>query len=77
MKTTILIDSAFFIKRVYGLKLVQDPYDAQRIADLVMRYSLLHLKHAISGKEYIDDLYRIFFTIAFHLKRKCTIQFLV
>ena len=61
MKTAILIDGAFFIKRVRALRLSQDFYDAKRIADLVVRYSLLHLKHKINGKEQIDDLYRIFF----------------
>lgn len=61
MKTAILIDGAFFIKRVRSLRLSQDFYDAKRMADLVVRYSLLHLKHKINGKEQVDDLYRIFF----------------
>lgn len=61
MKTAILIDGAFFIKRVRTLHLSQNPYDAERISDLAFRYSMLHLKHQINDKEQIDDLYRIFF----------------
>ena len=61
MKTAILIDGAFFIKRVRALHLSQNPYDAKRIADLAVRYAMLHLKHKINGKEQVDDLYRIFF----------------
>ncbi|HFC8151715.1 TPA: hypothetical protein ACFPBW_000464 [Neisseria meningitidis] len=34
MKTAILIDGAFFIKRVRSLGLSQNPHDAKRIADL-------------------------------------------
>lgn len=60
MKTAILIDGAFFIKRIRALRL-SDPYDAENIADLAVRYSLLHLKYKIHGKEHADDLYRIFF----------------
>lgn len=61
MKTAILIDGAFFIKRIRALQLCQNPYDATRMSDLVFRYAILHLKHNINGKEQIDDLYRIFF----------------
>ena len=61
MKTAILIDGAFFIKRARALKLCHDPYDAVRMADLVFRYALLHLKHQINGEKCTDDLYRIFF----------------
>lgn len=61
MKTAVLIDGAFFIKRIRALKLAQDPYDAARFADLAFSYALLHLNHKISGKGHTDDLYRIFF----------------
>lgn len=61
MKTAILIDGAFFIKRIRALNLCRDHYDAKRMADLVFRYALLHLKYNIQGDKKIDDLYRIFF----------------
>lgn len=61
MKTAILIDGAFFIKRVRSLGLSQNPHDAKRIADLAFRYSMLHLKYKINGTDQMVDLYRIFF----------------
>ncbi|WP_240003768.1 hypothetical protein [Neisseria meningitidis] len=51
MKTAILIDGAFFIKRVRSLGLSQNPHDAKRIADLAFRYSMLHLKDKINGTD--------------------------
>lgn len=61
MKTAILIDGAFFIKRVRALRLSPNPHDAERIADLAIKYAMKHLKYKIGEKEQLDDLYRIFF----------------
>lgn len=59
MKTAILIDGAFFIKRVRALNICNNFYDYEGMADLVVRYSLLHLKNKNQTES--DDLYRIFF----------------
>lgn len=61
MKTAILIDGAFFIKRIRSLKLVSNHYDAQRMADLAFRYAIKHLKYKVHGQNQRDELYRIFF----------------
>ena len=60
MKTAILIDGAFFIKRIRTFE-SENYFEAQRMAELVTRYALLHLRHKINDTNYIDDLYRIFF----------------
>lgn len=59
MKTAILIDGAFFIKRIRKIE-PQNHFNAKRIADLAFRYALLHIQP--TGKnEQPSELYRIFF----------------
>lgn len=60
MQTAVLIDGAFFIKRIRTFE-PHNHFNAQRIADLATRYALLHLSHKVNGKKQLDTLYRIFF----------------
>lgn len=69
MKTAILIDGAFFIKRIRYFE-PHSAYDAKRMADLVMNISLAHLRQKIQGKVQFDDLYRIFFYDCAPLEKK-------
>ena len=60
MKTAILIDGAYFIKRFR--KLYPDKaHDAKRVAEQAFRFALLHLRESNKEKH---ELYRIFFTTA-------------
>ena len=60
MRTAVLIDGAFFIKRIRSME-PHNHFNAQRIADLATRYAILHLSHKMNGKRHTDELYRIFF----------------
>ncbi|MBR0128576.1 MAG: NYN domain-containing protein, partial [Neisseriaceae bacterium] len=57
MKVAVLIDGAFFIKRVRTLNLCSDLYNATQFADLAFHFSICHLQE--NNKKH--DLYRIFF----------------
>lgn len=60
MKTAILIDGAYFIKRFR--KLYPDrSYDGKRAAELAFRFALLHLREKINKENHDHYLYRIFF----------------
>ena len=56
MSTAILIDGAYFIKRIRHFE-PDNYFNAQRIADLAVRCAMLHL----SDKTQKRELYRIFF----------------
>ena len=71
MTTAILIDGAFFIKRIRYFE-KDSAYDAKRMATLVQTMSLKHLSQKINKKEQEDDLYRIFFYDCAPLEKKCT-----
>lgn len=59
MKTAILIDGAYFIKRFRTL-FPEHATDAKRVADLAFRCALLHLRER-NKEKHTNDLYRIFF----------------
>ena len=61
MKVAVLIDGAFFVKRVRALKLCNDPYNAKRFADLAFRFAICHLKKDKKIQQNNNELYRIFF----------------
>ena len=61
MKVAVLIDGAFFVKRIRALKLCNDPYDTKRFADLVFRFAICHLKKDKRIQQNNNELYRIFF----------------
>lgn len=69
MTTAILIDGAFFIKRIRYFE-KDSAYDAKRMATLVQTMSLKHLSQKINKKEQEDDLYRIFFYDCAPLEKK-------
>lgn len=56
MSTAILIDGAYFIKRIRHFE-PNNYFNAQRIADLAVRCAMLHLSYRKQKRE----LYRIFF----------------
>jgi uncharacterized LabA/DUF88 family protein len=56
LPTAILIDGGYFVKRFRAIE-PHNAHDAQRAADLMFRWSVLHLKEG----ERRHDLYRIFF----------------
>lgn len=58
MATAILIDGAYFIKRIRHFE-PDNYYNAERIADMVVRCAMLHLKERNSRRKL--QLYRIFF----------------
>lgn len=62
MSTAILIDGAYFIKRVRHFE-PHNYFNAQRIADLAIRCAMLHLsdKKRANEKTVRKELYRIFF----------------
>lgn len=60
MKTAILIDGAYFIKRYRKLD-PSNSLDAKRMADNAFRWALLHLREKRNGEKHNDELYRIFF----------------
>ncbi|WP_083981890.1 NYN domain-containing protein [Arsukibacterium ikkense] len=66
MSTAILIDGAFFIKRIRHFE-PHNYFNAQRIADLAVRCALLHLK---DGERAERSLYRIFFYDCAPLEKK-------
>ena len=61
MKVAVLIDGAFFVKRIRALKLCNDSYDAKRFADLAFRFAICHLKKDKKIQQNNNELYRIFF----------------
>lgn len=68
MKTAILIDGAFLIKRIRKIE-PQNHFNAERIADLAFHYALLHLQP--TGKnEQPSELYRIFFYDCISFEKK-------
>lgn len=69
MRTAVLIDGAFFIKRIRYFE-KHNAYDAKRIASLAFRLSLLHLSQKINGTKQHDSLYRIFFYDCAPLQKK-------
>lgn len=69
MRTAILIDGAFFIKRIRYVER-HNAHNAQRISDLAFRFSLLHLSQKINGTKQHDSLYRIFFYDCAPLEKK-------
>ncbi|MCS4534591.1 NYN domain-containing protein [Neisseria montereyensis] len=69
MRTAILIDGAFFIKRIRHFE-KHNAYNAQRISDLAFDLSLLHLSQKINGTKQHDSLYRIFFYDCAPLEKK-------
>lgn len=60
MKTAVLIDGAYFIKRFRKLYHAS-AYDGKRAAELAFRFSLLHLRERHSKEKHDNELYRIFF----------------
>ncbi len=69
MKTAVLFDGAFFIKRIRHFE--RDSYhDAQRMAQLVESIAHGHLRHKIHGHKQFDELYRIFFYDCAPLEKK-------
>jgi len=56
MKTAVLIDGAYFIKRFRRIE-PANASDCQRAADMAFRWSLAHLRE----RGHRSDLYRIFF----------------
>jgi len=60
MKTAILIDGAYFIKRFRKLY-PEKSYDGKRAAELAFRFALLHLREKVNNQHQDNDLYRIFF----------------
>ena len=62
MSTAILIDGAYFIKRVRHFE-PHNYFNAQRIADLAIRCAMVHLsdKKRANEKTVRKELYRIFF----------------
>lgn len=69
MKTAILIDGAFFIKRIRHFE-PHNAYDPVRMATLAHRLSLLHLAQNIGGKRRHDELHRILFYDCAPLEKK-------
>lgn len=69
MRTAVLIDGAFFIKRIRHFE-KHNAYNAKRISSLVFRLSLLHLSQKINGTKQHDSLYRIFFYDCAPLEKK-------
>lgn len=69
MRTAVLIDGAFFIKRIRHYE-KHNAYNAKRIASLVFRLSLLHLSQKVNGIKQHDSLYRIFFYDCAPLEKK-------
>ncbi|QYM98024.1 NYN domain-containing protein [Dickeya ananatis] len=75
MPTAILIDGAFFIKRIRNLE-PQSAYDAKRVADMVCRLALLHLKQRVGYSKKDEaitenrSLYRIFFYDCLPVEKK-------
>lgn len=59
MKSAILIDGAYFIKRFRRIE-PHNAYNAERAADCAFRWALKHLKPP-QGQKVRWDLYRIFF----------------
>lgn len=69
MTTSILIDGAFFIKRIRYFE-PDKAYDADYMARLVKNMSLQHLVQKINQTKQQDDLYRIFFYDCAPLEKK-------
>ena len=69
MTTAILIDGAFFIKRIRYFEKNRS-YDAEYMATLAHNMSLKHLIQTINKKELEDGLYRIFFYDCAPLEKK-------
>lgn len=66
MPTAVLIDGAFFIKRLRHFE-PHNYFDASRIADMAVRCAMLHLKN---GDRPANSLYRIFFYDCAPLEKK-------
>ncbi|WP_386695736.1 NYN domain-containing protein [Lonepinella sp. MS14435] len=66
MATAILIDGAYFIKRIRHFE-PNNYFNAQRIADLAVRCAMLHLSDKRKVKQ---ELYRIFFYDCAPLEKK-------
>lgn len=60
MKTAVLIDGAYFIKRFRKLNPAHAD-DAKRAAQLAFRFALLHLRDYTNQGKHDNELYRIFF----------------
>ncbi|NEN75804.1 hypothetical protein F9B74_05625 [Pelistega sp. NLN82] len=67
MSTAILIDGAYFIKRIRHFE-PNNYFNAERMADLAIRCAILHLSDNKKQNERAlrKELYRIFSTTALH-----------
>lgn len=71
MSTAILIDGAYFIKRIRHFE-PHNYFNAERMADLAIRCAMLHLsdKRKPNDKTLRKELYRIFFYDCLPLEKK-------
>lgn len=74
MTTAILIDGAFFIKRIRRFE-PHNHFNAERMADLAMEMAFAHLHQKINNQNQIDDLYKIFFYDCAPLEKKMHLPF--
>lgn len=74
MTTAILIDGAFFIKRIRHFE-PDNHFNTERMANLVMEMAFAHLRHKINNKTQTDDLYKIFFYDCAPLTKKMHFPF--
>ncbi|MCF7528959.1 NYN domain-containing protein [Neisseria lisongii] len=69
MTTAVLIDGAFFIKRIRYFE-KHNAYNAEKMAALAFQLALRHLSQKINNVKQHDDLYRIFFYDCAPLEKK-------